>query len=824
MSHNSESRWRRTVLELSLKPFRSTEEEAIQETCGELMKVWEKLVERSEALGLLLWVADGSEILEWNGDLQQPLEWGRYIGFCNIDAMPDLYYPGWYQDRPGEPFCADTPEFSYGHLKLIVESLRAAAAERFGLDATIGATIDPGPEFAYSKFKYLWHPECLFEQTEGEMLAPMHFVSTQSVLGGDKRKYGGFPDGIPDGTSFGTFLGRQYGSFSRSLGFDYFWLSNGFGYSHFAWTPTGELLKHGEWRPEQAETERQKTLRFWRDFRAECPDVPLEVRGTNFSMGMDISTDGASHADIVEVGKLDVMPPNLPVLQADLLADDIVTYLTRQAKGPTKRIIYRTYLNDPWFENNPWFTIYNREPLETYTAVSTCRMNEDGSVDPPTDFHILTVDTELGELWQHEANEVIPHYLRALAERADAAGPLVWVWPFDEYHAVLRESPELLPHIFHHDHYIMRATDGGLPLLTVCASDCFVSLARAGRLPDSIFLAPAPLGDWAYAEALLDHVRSGGRVILYGALDHAPAALLEALGVSLDESPIEGNLIADCRLSLDPFEEAEPGEPHPLRHRAVTSGGGLREVCGEDDADVRVWVEQGPERRAYCVHRTGTEWGGGHLAWIRGTVPYGLNQSDPLFRVDKDSPTEIQRTQDWLRRLVAELGLDILQPRRGENAEPVRLFIKRHKGAWYFVGSKPDTSVHARIRTPDGAPAFTEYNTPVIDGYGEEHFGKTIYNEVRFFVRMGDGTVKVHALAHSPGQERCLALQGCQDATVTIYPDPEALRDGRVMVLESQWTDCGLEGASIPMVPHRRDDERGCLIVENHTGPIFVKW
>jgi len=809
---------------MSLKPFRSADAEVIRETCLRLMKVWAKLIERSEQLGILLWVADGSEILEWSGDPGQRLEWGRYIGFCNIDAMPDLYFPGWYQDRPGEPYCPDTPEFTYGDLGRMVDGLRAAVKDCFGLDATIGATFDPGPEFAYSKFKYDWHPECLFEQPDGGMLAPMHFVSAQSVLHADSRRYGGFPEGIPEGVSFGTFLGQQYDSLARAVGFNYLWLSNGFGYSHFAWTPTGELLKKGRWRPEQAESERQKTLRFWRDFRAECPDVPLEVRGTNFSLGMDLSTDAASHAEIVETGKLDVMPPNLPVLHADLLADDIVTYLTRQAKSPTERIIYRTYLNDPWFENNPWYTIYNREPLESYTALSTCRMNEDGGVDVPTDFHILTVDTEQGELWEDEANEVIPHYLRSLAERADAPGPVVWVYPFDEYHTVLQESPELLPHVFHHDHYVMRSTDGCLPVLTVCASDCFVSLARSGRLPGSIFLAPAPLGDWAYAEALLEHVQDGGRAVLYGSLAHAPDPLLEALGLSLSDSPLEGDLEVDCRLSLDPFSEGGQPNDLPLRHRAQTCGGGLHEVCPEGDPDVRIWARLRGEGRAYCVHRSRPEWNGGSLAWIRGTVPYGVPTEAPYFRPDKDAPGETQRSQDWLRRLIAELGLDIVQPRRDENAEPVRLFIKRHKGAWYFTGSKPDTTVHARIKTPDGAPVFTEYETPIIDGYAEEHFGKTIYNEVRFFVRMRDGICKAHALAHSPGQERCLALEGCEQATVTVYPGPQALRDGRVMILESHWADCGLAGAPLPMVPHQRDDRRGCLIVENHTGPLYLKW
>ena len=73
-------------------------------------------------------------------------------------------------------------------------------------------------------------------------------------------------------------------------------------------------------------------------------------------------------------------PPNLPVLHADLLAKDVVTYLTRMAKTPSDRILYRHYLNDPWFEQYPWYDIYNREPLEAYTALSCSRLNADGYV------------------------------------------------------------------------------------------------------------------------------------------------------------------------------------------------------------------------------------------------------------------------------------------------------------------------------------------------------------------------------------------------------------------------------------------------------------
>jgi hypothetical protein len=146
----------------------------------------------------------------------------------------------------------------------------------------------------------------------------------------------------------------------------------------------------------------------------------------------------------------------------------------------------------------------------------------------------------------------------------------------------------------------------------------------------------------------------------------------------------------------------------------------------------------------------------------------------------------------------------------------LRLFLKRHKGAWILSGSKPDTTVHARIRTADGAPAFLEYETPIIDGYAEEHFGKTIYNEIRFFVKMAEGKVKAKELAVPFDKQRRMQLSGCVDATVTIYPDPEALRKGVVQVLA--WD------SAPEQIPHTVDSRRGCLTISNYTGNICLKW
>lgn len=812
--YSPRARWRRTVLECSLKPFGDLAAAALEARWAAILRAWQRVLDRTDALGVLLWVADGGEILSWTGDLAQRLEWARSIGFANTTARSDLYYPGWYQNRAAKPFRDDAPEWTYGDLAAAIAALRRAGAAAGVRELTVGATFDPGPEFAASPFKYHEHPEILMPVPPGTFPAPMRFVTAQARLAADPRRFGGWPDGIPEGTALGAYLGRQMLSLAAAVGFDYLWLSNGFGYSAYAWTPTGELVDAAGWHPERAGEQRAATLEFWRSFRAVAPELPLEVRGTNFSLGLDLASDGVPHRDIAATGRLAVAPPNLPVLQADLLAQDVVCYLSRLARTPGPRLIYRHYLNDPWFEQNPWYDIYAREPLEVYTAMSCGRLNAAGGIDPPTDLHVLSIDTERGQVLPEEVDEVAPHLFRALDERADAAGPVVWVYPYDDYHDLLEQRPELLPHLFFGDLFIERSVGAGLPLLTVCDAARFVELHRAGRLPDAIYLAPTPLGPWGYSAALLEHVAAGGRAMLYGALTEAPEALREALGIGL-AAPLEGDFAVEHRLTEDTLDE--PADPaRPLRHRGDTCGGGLAEVAlDEDDPGLVATVSRDGHRRAYAVCRGG-------LIWLRGTVPLGLPESAPLFRLREDEPGAVQRPQEWLRALLGRFGWSLRQHRAHAGIEPVRLFVKRCRGAFGLVGAKPDTTVAVHLRAPDGAPLFGEYDTEVVAGHSVEHFGKTIVNEVRAFVDSERGRYKVKAMPFGPAHQRCYAITGLRGERLRFYPDPAALAAGRVLVLPTQWGETLADPPE--QVPHRIDPTRGFIEVTGHGGPLYIKW
>ena len=55
------------------------------------------------------------------------------------------------------------------------------------------------------------------------------------------------------------------------MGFDYIWLSNGFGFGMETWGATGAIFDGCDFAPEKAEEVRRAMHDFWRDFRRECP-------------------------------------------------------------------------------------------------------------------------------------------------------------------------------------------------------------------------------------------------------------------------------------------------------------------------------------------------------------------------------------------------------------------------------------------------------------------------------------------------------------------------------------------------------------------------
>lgn len=74
-------------LEMSLKPFKKTDDEYIRGVCREVFEQWRPLLKNRETVSVMLWTADGSEILDYAGNTDDEFEWCCYIGTANRELI-----------------------------------------------------------------------------------------------------------------------------------------------------------------------------------------------------------------------------------------------------------------------------------------------------------------------------------------------------------------------------------------------------------------------------------------------------------------------------------------------------------------------------------------------------------------------------------------------------------------------------------------------------------------------------------------------------------------------------------------------------------------
>ena len=135
--------------EMSLKPFKKTNDEYIRAVCRNVFEQWRPLLKNRETVSVMLWTADGSEILDYDGDLEQKFEWCCYMGTANNkligkDEDPDISLHSrkrFYMENP--------PVMTYGILKKIVSTLKDEGKKAFpNAVIRVGEPFDIGPEFA----------------------------------------------------------------------------------------------------------------------------------------------------------------------------------------------------------------------------------------------------------------------------------------------------------------------------------------------------------------------------------------------------------------------------------------------------------------------------------------------------------------------------------------------------------------------------------------------------------------------------------------------------------------------------------------------------
>ena len=499
------------TLEVSLKPFKQTDNTYIKSVCQNLLRQWQPLLKNREEISIMLWASDGSEILDYNKDLNQEFEWAYYMGTANMPLATEKDEQDCITLHKKTRMYTENPaKMTYGILKTIIKTFKQEGKKMFpNAKILIGETFDIGPEFAKSDFKYVRHREiCPGGRIEG-----FGFVDSTLTLNADSRPYASYPNGIPQGTPFATFFAKQTKVFFKDMGFDYLWLSNGLGFSSNPWDLTGKIFDGENFHADKIDLTTKKVFEFWQLFRKECPDIPLHTRGTNNTAGIDYASDGVPLYDIYK-GNFNILPPpNSP--WAAINANyglELVGHMSRNCLLPSKEFLFRYYLHDPWWLNSPWYDRYNGYPTDIYLPMAIARITQDGKVQTAERFNILSVDNTYGDTPDQCVYEPLPHILKAEKDAPDAIPFAVWLYPLKEYTTARTE--EQLYEQFYGDKFMVDAVNNGLPLNCVVATDIFENLDLS-TFDQRIIISPAFIDEKSIVK-LQAFADKGGKIIVYG--------------------------------------------------------------------------------------------------------------------------------------------------------------------------------------------------------------------------------------------------------------------------------------------------------------------
>lgn len=719
------------TLEMTCKGFKKTDPAYIQQVCHEVFDKWKLLLKQAEQASIMLWTGDGSELLDYTGDMQTQIEWCYWVS----DA-PKKQSDGSYSE--GYTYMQDPPKMTYGILKRIVEELKKAGKEILGENVPIrvGTTFDPGPEFAISSFKYVRHNElCSGYATSGNVM-----ICAYENMKADDFPYATFPDGVPEGTPFGTFMGRQAHRFMKDMGFDFIWLSNGFGFGKDTWSPTGVVFDGEQFYPEALEETKQKVETFWKLFTQELGDFAIEVRGTNMSMGMDLARDGVPLKQIYAGDYNLLPPPNSP--WAALNGDyglEVMGYMSRVAKLPKDRYLFRYYIHDPWFLTSPWYDRYNSQPHDIYIPLSVARLGTSGEVMPPSNMHIMCVDNALGNMPDACVVEPLPHLMKAIKQFPDAPAPVVWVYPFDEYSDCAGDQQ--MKQMYSEDWFVRDAINLGLPLSMVTSTDAFVAQNKS-LYRESIIVTPVPKADSPFEDAVLKYVQAGGKVIFYGNTILSGKKFKEFLGLSYGDE-ISGEL-----------EVCVNGKAQgTLMHTPVICGGGICETG--TSAHVFATAQGRPigVRKDNCI-------------WVRGTV--SCKYVSRAYLLQMFSEQDYFLGESLIITALGMLGYALQFEKTEFERSPV-IMLHRNNNAFIMTVFQDSTTVKSKIRFPFGAPVLDGYETAIEDGFATYHFPKCEHRELRAFVEQDGGIVKCREYPPRIIDNRCrrrIQISGLQNATV----------------------------------------------------------
>lgn len=759
------------TLEMSLKPFKKNDKEYIEQVCHNLFQQWHPLIKNTDIVSVLLWIGDGSELLEYSGDIHETIEWAKYIGRANIHECD------WNKSKDPERlsphasrylYIEEPPIFTYEDLKNIVSIIKKIGKDRLNKPIKVGTTFDPGPEFAVSRFKYEWHPEICAAGTMGSK----SFVVSYETLHEDHHIYKAYPKGIPEGTPFATFLGKQANEFLKDMSFDYLWMSNGFGFGAENWAVTGPLFDGVTFTrsTDKIQDVKDKTVAFWQLFRKECPDYEVQTRGTNLSVGIDFATDGVATQQIYEGNFNIVPPPNSPWAALDKnFGLEMTGYMSRIAELPDDRsYMYRFYLHDPWWLNSPWFDRYEGEPHDIYLPLAVSRIDHQQIIGNPKYLNLLTVDTSLGELPDEAVNTVTPHLLKAYGQSPDKAAPFVWIYPFKEYQNKDQAIDSYnINKSFYEDWLLTAAINTGLPLNTVVSTDAFCASEtnNIDFYKGSILLTPVPYKDSDFERVILKYIEQGGNVLFYGSLTNAGTDILSLLHIKFDQG-IKGE-IDQTIMMKENFKQEYISQT--IYHNEHLSDGCIDTIMKDnaEHTEVLVHVEQNGLKRITGVSHQAN----GKVVWLRGSNSATVKEGSNLL-VPHDANQYFNCGQ-LLRYALQQFDYHLEFIKRDPLSLCPALTIHRYLNAFHFSGYVPDTTVGIKMRFPLGVPVFIGHEVYLEDGYGIYHMPRSFTRECRVFVSQNNnGPISMSEYGPvSIIMKRRVLLEGLKDATIYVFPE-----------------------------------------------------
>jgi hypothetical protein len=513
-------------------------------------------------------------------------------------------------------------------------------------------------------------------------------------------------------------------------------------------------------------------------------------------------------------------PPNSPwaALDGDF-GLELAGYMSRMSELPDNRFPFRYYTHDPWWLNSPWLDRYGREPHDIYLPLSVCRIDVNGNIGIPTQLNFLTIDDSYGNMPVQVPNEVTPHILKARMDAPTAPGPLVWVYPFDEYHEWAHKYKDRLPEIYYGDWFVRQAINNGLPLNTVISTTSFQSVIK--KKPDlfkeSILMTIAPEAGSSLESALMQFVQNGGKLIVFGPVDHSGETFADFLNLR-NELPLEGEFKINSEYMPDALEA---GYPKILNHRSLLSGGGIRTIIkniNENDTKSLVQVEQSGVKRDIVWVRSKPEWHGGKVVYLRGTNSCSFDGGRLLT---PDNPSKWFIGPLLSRYVLHEFGLDCSVDKQDPSIKSPVLTIARSNNAYIFSGYNPSNTVKLRFKMPQGAPLLLGLETKLENG-NSTYIMPTAWNrECRIFVEQNDGIVSCKEL-HSGqvGITKRFQVSGLKNATIRIYPEDDVTPQTFHAYANSDYP------WKTGQVSFKAGNEKlgKCFVVENVTGSLVVSW